>query len=284
MVDETGPLAGLPPADRTLLIRPPLEIAIAEVRFAEVASELVAEIGLEFQKKLTTSGLSLVRIEVAQQNQILINMQAGLAPTPQVQAAAKGWQLLSADGRSQVTLMPTAVVFQTSSYLRWSATMRPALEALYEATALILKPAIVQRIGLRYVNRFVDRAATRAQNWRERINPSFLGPLSDTKVGELVQGSQQQVELELGEAQGAILRHGPFRDSSSGNSVSYLLDIDVYDAASSNFTAQHLVQRVEVLNRTAASLFQTVLVPAYLRELQKSQTVEIVDGEGGISP
>jgi uncharacterized protein (TIGR04255 family) len=268
MTEETRPLAGLPGADRTLLAHPPLELAVAEFRLTSGDGELSPDFGLRFKERLAELGLVLARMEPIQQQRLSLNVQAGVAATPQVETGTHGWLLVSADGATQVSLLPEAVVYQTSKYHRWSVTMRPPIEAILVAVSELRKPALVVRIGVRYVNRFVDPAASSAQAWVEHLDEHFLGPLCHPDLGGHVKASQQQVELAFSDTQGARLRHGPFLDATAGGSVSYLVDIDVFDADPLRFDPAHLVERAEVLNRTAATLFQAVLKPEYLRALQ----------------
>jgi uncharacterized protein (TIGR04255 family) len=280
MSDDSRPLAGLPPADRRLLIDPPLELAVTEVRFSTAAETgLAPDIGLRLRDRLAESGLAFARIEPMNQNRITLNVQAGMPAAPNVETGTQGWILTSADGSYQTTVLPQSVVFQTSKYERWSVSLRPALESLFGAIGELVAPVVVNRIGLRYVDRFIDPDARTPAAWRGRLDEHFLGPICDERIGDLVKAAQQQVELTLGEAQGALLRYGPFVDASQQGSVSFLLDIDVFDAGPTRFEAVPIVDRVEVLNRTAASLFQAVLRPDYLRSLQRDQ--EATDADVG---
>ena len=274
MSDETRPLAGLPGADRTLLAHPPLELAVAEFRLTPGEAGVSAEVGIGFKERLAELGLALARLEPIQQQRFMLNVQAGVAPAPQLETGTNGWLLISADGATQVSLLPEAVVFQTSKYHRWSVTMRPRIEAILSAVSELRKPALVVRIGVRYVNRFVDPTASTAATWIEHLDEHFLGPLCHPDLGRHVKASQQQVELAFSDTQGALMRHGPFLDPTSGGSVSYLVDIDVFDGEPMRFDQAHLVERAEVLNRTAASLFQAVLKPEYLRALQEAGVSE----------
>jgi uncharacterized protein (TIGR04255 family) len=261
--EETRPLAGLPWADRTLLARAPLELAIVEVRFAG-ARILPDDAGLQMRERLGAAGLNLTRLEPRQTQRV--NLTPGAAPT--VEVGTNGWLLANADGTTQVTLLPEAAVFQTATYHRWSVSMRPSLEAVLAAVGELAAPPVVIRIGLRYVNRFVDPAAATVAAWKGRIAERFLGPICHPHLGDLVKGSLQQVELVFSDSQGAIIRHGPFVDEMSGRSVSYLLDIDCYDSTPSQFDLTELANRAEVLNRTAASLFQLVITDDYRYLLQ----------------
>lgn len=260
--EETRPLAGLPGADRTLLARAPLELAIVEVRFAG-ARNLPDDAGLQIRGRLGAAGLHLTRLEPRQTQRV--NLTAGM---PSVEVGTNGWLLANPDGTTQVTFLPEAAVFQTATYHRWSVSMRPSLEAVLATVRELVTPPVVIRIGLRYVNRFVDPAAVTVAAWKRRIDERFLGPICHAHLGQLVKGSQQQVDLTFSDNQGAILRHGPFVDERSSRSMSYLLDIDCYDNTPSSFNVSELADRAEALNRTAASLFQLVITEEYRHQLQ----------------
>jgi uncharacterized protein (TIGR04255 family) len=264
---ETRPLAGLPGADRTLLARAPLELAIAEIRFGGTSGELPPDAGLRLQARLQEAGLAMTRLEPRQNQRV--NFAPGAPPSVEIESV--GWFVASSDGAAQATVLPGSAVFQTARYHRWSVTMRPAIEALLEAVAAMSSPAVVVRVGLRYVNRFVDERALNPAVWRGRISDTFLGPIGHPELGRLVKTSQQQLELAFSETQGAIVRHGPFVDETRARSVSYLLDIDCFDGTPSRFDVGEVAERAEVLNRTAATVFQAVLTEEYRRELQSDR-------------
>ena len=106
--------------------------------------------------------------------------------------------LASNDRRTVVTLLPSMVVVQTAAYARYSTSLgdplRVALRTFAEATGA----SVVQRLGLRYINRLQDAAASSPAFWRDHVRPAFAGPL----VGET----------------GGWLRHFTNRSSSSWTS------------------------------------------------------------------
>ena len=275
MSDETRPLAGLPAANRTLLARAPLELAVVEVRFAAPVNDVDPDAGLRIYTRLGELGHPFARLERAQEGRVSIQIQPGAQPESQVEQVAAGWQLWTADGSAQATVMPGAVVLQTSRYERWSVSLRPALEALLTVTGEVLEPAVVSRLGLRYIDRFVEPGARTPAAWEGRIHPSLLGAVTHPVFGEHVRGAQQQVELSFDDVHGALLRHGPFVDPAAGGAVSYLVDIDVFDLTPARFVAAELVEGAEVLNRTAASLFQAAVTDEYLRVLQRPAGEEV---------
>jgi uncharacterized protein (TIGR04255 family) len=278
--DETRPLAGLPPADRALLVEPPLELAVVEIRFTTDSVDVDSTVALALREALATAGQDYPRLERAQENRVEIQMDPAEGPQTRVAQFARGWQLHAADGSSTVTVVAGAVVLQTRHYERWSVTLRPAVLAMLEIVHTHLAPALVARIGLRYVDRFVDTSAS-AGTWSGRISPHLLGAISHPVFGQHVHSAQQQIEIGLGPAHGAVLRHGPFADLAAGGAISYLVDIDVFDAESTAFDPEALTIRAEILNRTVATLFQATLTRDYLMELQGVKPV--VNKEGGNS-
>ncbi len=265
--DFVHPLGGLPAADRTLLIKPPLELVIAEVRCVPPVTMITDEQALAVQRFVQAAGFVMPQLQPAQEASVEVAVAAG-QPTTATQQVARGWQLTASDPRTHAIVMPGALVIQTAVYERWSVSLKPLLSAFLDAIAATLAPTIAQRVGLRYVDRFTDSQARSPASWRARIVEEFLGPACHDVFGHLVVGAQQQLQLEFEPGKGALLRHGPFSDNSMNGAVSYLLDIDVFDETSHAFDPDDLMQRAEVLNRTALSLFHNTLTPEYLLSMQ----------------
>lgn len=282
MSSENRALGGLPSANAMLLARAPLELAVVEIRFLAPPANLSSELGLAIRDRLRQAGYDLPRLEPANEGRVSIQLTPGVLPVSQVEQVASGWQLISSDERTQLTVMPGAVVIQTSKYERWSATLRPLLEVLLHAAAELMEPSLVSRIGLRYINRISDPEVADAQGWRGRLQDALLGPVCHPVFGDRVHTAQQQVELKLGSSgQGALLRHGPFVDPAVSSAVSYLLDIDVFDSETRPFQSEELVNRAESLNRTAASLFKNSFTSAYFTELRGAAAEHDLAPEGG---
>lgn len=261
-----APLGGLPSADKTLLANAPLEVAICEVRFTAEGGSVPVETAERVRDALSKSlEVDFTSIQPAAQNTMEINLNAGGAAWSGEET--KGWQIASANGQHSATVFPGSVVWQVADYERWSVSMRRPLELLLGAIATDLFPSLVQRIGLRYVDRFVDPSCRRTQDWEGKIEASLLGPLCNPVFGGLVTGAQQQVEVALDGRHGAVLRHGPIPDPAS-MSVNYLLDLDVFANASELFKIDEVLDTTEKLNRTALSLFQACVSEDYLKALQ----------------
>jgi uncharacterized protein (TIGR04255 family) len=265
-----GPLGGLPSADKTLLASAPVEVAICEVRFTSADSGVPVETAERIRDALAkTLDVDLPNIQPATQAMMQVSFKVG-GPSWSGDET-KGWQVSSADGQHSATVFPTSVIWQVGTYKRWSLSMRAPLEVLLGNIATDLSPSLVQRIGVRYVNRFVDPSCKKLWDWNGKIDPTLLGPLGNPAFGDKVTGAQQQVEIALDGRHGALLRHGPISDQAS-KTVNYLLDLDVFAHAATPFKATEVLESAERLNRTALSLFQACISVDYLKSLQ---------GEGG---
>lgn len=261
-----APFGGLPPADTTLLANAPLEVAICEVRFTAEGIDVPVETAERVRNALSESlDVDFTSIQPATQNTMEINLNAG--GTSWSGEETKGWQIASANGQHSATVFPGSVIWQVADYKRWSISMRRPLDLLLGAIATDLSPSLVQRIGLRYVDRFVDHSCLKPQDWEGKIDATLLGPICNPVFGSLVTGAQQQVEVALDGRHGAVLRHGPIRDPAS-KSVNYLLDLDVFANATWPFRPDEVLDTAERLNRTALSLFQACVSVDYLKSLQ----------------
>lgn len=264
---DEGPLGGLPPADRTLLVSAPLEVAIIEIRFTAEPSDISSSDAMRIRDVLShASSLSFPRVEQALQQQMQVEF--GPEASAQVRVQSRGWQFTSSSGRTQVTLMPQSLILQTSDYERWSTSIKAPLEALLVAVEKLLAPVLVQRTGLRYIDRFVDAACQSVADWEGKIDDTLLGPVRHPVLGMKIRAAQQQVELAIDDNHGALVRHGPVLDEATSRSTNYLLDIDVFNTSTYAFEVQTVTDQAERLNRTALSLFQAGVTPDYLRSMQ----------------
>lgn len=264
---EDIPLGNLPSADPTLLGKAPLEVAVFEIRFTAHAGEITPETAAALRDELVeNTGVDYPTIQPTVQQQMRIDF--GANGVSQVAAESRGWQIVSADGAAHITLMPDVLIIQLNRYERWSTSMKAPITVLVESLGRLIKPSLVHRIGLRYVDRFHDSGFDSAAAWRGRIDDTLLGPVLNPAFGGSVRGAQQQVEIRLDDHHGALLRHGPVHDDA-GKCVQYLLDTDVFRHSSFTFDVREVVVSAERLNRTALSLFQASVTETYLKELRE---------------
>lgn len=263
---QIGPLGGLPPADSTLLAKAPLEAAVIEVRFTGAVAEISPTDAAAVRDTLAKgTDQDFPTIQPARQQQVQIDI--GGQGAPRISERSKGWQIVSANGSSQITLMPDVVIMQISEYQRWSTSMKAPLGILLESLSQLVEPSLVHRIGLRYIDRFQDDACDSVSSWQGKIDDALLGPVLNKVFGDMVRGAQQQIEIKLDDHHGALLRHGPVYDEAS-KSVRYLLDTDVFKHSTFEFDVERVLHAAERLNRTALALFQAAVTDDYLHHLR----------------
>ncbi|GAA2562133.1 hypothetical protein GCM10010435_37640 [Winogradskya consettensis] len=206
-------------------------------------------------------------MQPAEQQEVALRIGPAGASS-EIEVRAKGWQFASEDGALLISILPDAVVIQANNYIRWSASFGPPLRALLIGVEKVLAPELVHRIGLRYVNRLVDAGAHNISAWASRITPEIIGPIADEVIGPKMVSTQQQIELSLGDSQGALVRHGAFRDPAVQGAYSYLLDIDVFAGCSAKFDVEQATSIARTLNRTALSLFQHIVLAEYRDQME----------------
>ena len=264
---EVVPLGGLPVTKRVVLKKRQIDVALFEVRFSASDNIITPGQGFEIQGLISDVDVPLPRIQPAQKQQIAVSVNA-TEPVSQVEVQGRGWQFLTSDDSVIVTVMPDSFAVQTTAYERWSVSILPFLQALVKAIAKVLRPELVYRVGLRYVNRLVDESAKSPTAWLGKINDRLLGAVQDPELGRLLTSTQQQLELKLGDSAGAVLRHGAFIDSASRGATSYLIDTDVFSVEACRFDLDLISKRARTLNVTALALFQQVVTAAYHDEMQ----------------
>lgn len=262
-------LPDLPVPDERLLARPPLELVICEIRvLTDTPGALGAAEGLRLKEVATSAGFEVERIEPVQQQAFTVSTVPGADTAPQFEKPRGGWKLTADDGNAIATVWPDVVNVQTTRYVSWEGTFRPLLTGALTAFADVIRPEIRQRVGLRYVDRLVDPDAFAPVAWRGRVVDALLGLIADPSLGERVINSQQQVDLTIGNNRQALLRHGPFTDGAMHGAISYILDIDVLDTATTTFDIKDALHVADELNKQALSLFQSALSEPYLATLR----------------
>jgi len=261
---ETMPELDLPEPDTRRLTRSPLELVVCQVRHDRrlVASE--GSTALAIHEQLGDSGGQYPNIEPVTGLDLSIVMGPG-APGMQDNPTA-GWRLSSTDGAWSVTLMPDNYSLETTAYTTWDEDFGPRLKALTQAVVEHVKPTLVQRIGLRYVDRISELGLTELSAWQEYLREELLGLVMHDKLGSGVRGYQHQVLLEMADGVMATVRHGPVE--LGGGAVDYQLDYDVYRQAGRAFDVQDVIETADRFSVYSLQLFQATVKPALLEALR----------------
>jgi uncharacterized protein (TIGR04255 family) len=170
-----------------------------------------------------------------------------------------------------VSLSGDTVSLETPSYGRWHGDFKERFFAILKAIADHIQPAVIVRLGLRYVDILLDSTVTHARDWNGKIRPAFLGAITDENFAPAVLLTQQQMTLSVGDGLKAILRHGSFRDQDAKPSVRYLIDTDVFRDAFVRFDLTEVQAILEPMHNISKQLFEYVITPEYYQELAKAK-------------
>lgn len=242
-----------------VLERPVLELTVLEVRHQPSRASIALEDGFAIRDQIQGSldDAARWRVEPAQSQSVTVDM--GPSGILGQHHASEGVRLSDQERGLDINIFPTATSLQVKSYRRWSESFKPLIDAVLHSVENVLAPLSRDRLGLRYVNRFVDEAAQSPRFWGELLEPALVGALQGPTFADQVVGAQHQLELQLDIRTLATLRHGLLRGDRPESPYDYLLDIDVYTASTERFSAAETVDLAEHLNRCAAELFSRSL-------------------------
>jgi len=260
-IDE--PLGGLPLGERVLYQDARLDLAVLEVRFSAATEPISDHQAEAFREVLQQNGFYADRVVPASQSEFRVDVSQG----NQIASVTEthGWEYRRSDDQA-VMFWPTSIAVQAGrGYERWSTSLKPPLSAALGAVQALLGPAMVQRTGVRYINRLPHRTDSEAA-WEGRIDPSLLGPMHHPVLGSSIRGAQQQLDLDLGAGYGASIRHGI--QPSDNLASDYLLDIDVFDLTTAAFAIESILFIAQRLNRTAMAIFQQCVTKKLHDEMQ----------------
>lgn len=256
------PLGGLQALARLTFERTFMEAAVAEVRFVSEHSELSEADAIK-----VWSGMGKTLFPVFERR---IMTSVSLTPTPSGTDSTTqtqfGWILATADRRTAITLLPSTVVVQTADYVRFSSSLGQPLAKALGLFVEVTDASVVQRIGLRYVNRLQDDKASSPEFWKEHVREPFAGPLWST-LAPNIEALHQQVHVKLDPTAAANLQSGVFREEGADARYSFLVDLDVFREQSFDFRQEYCSNLTRQLNRTALALFAQVLSERYWADL-----------------
>lgn len=173
-----------------------------------------------------------------------------LPPTPAT------WRFRTEDGAWAAGLAASFLSLETKAY-RHFPDFAERFAILLAALSEVYGIRSFSRVGLRYVNLF--RSEQFPGGWKDRINPSLLGPLGDPRIGAEVTGAQQLFAL-AGDDWTIAIRHG------LDDSGSYLLDFD--HATESKVDVESVHPRLAEFNRRIFQVFRWSITDDLHQEME----------------
>jgi uncharacterized protein (TIGR04255 family) len=260
----------LPPPDKEPLARSPLELVVCQIRFDTNLAVSDGHVALAFHEQLGGRSGSYPKISQVAAQELNLALGAGVPPIGQARSLS-GWRFAAEDDRWLVSLMPDFVSLETSAYTTWEDDFQTRLETIVDALAEVIKPALEQRLGLRYVDRLDEPAVEFAQEWQPYIAPELLGLLRHERLGEAVVAARQSLVLRLAEDVNCGLTHGFAADPNQGGKLSYVLDFDIFRDQARAFDAAQAKEAATKFNEYALQLFQLAVTPAFLEQARSEK-------------
>lgn len=213
--------------ERQVYARPPLALALCQVRFASkfgLNDSMIAP----FQEAIEDEYPNPER-----QQELAAIQVGGAAGQLGFQAQTPGtlWKFMDQTGDWTVTLTQDFVTLETRAYADFDDFLT-RLKRVLQALIQTVKPGAGRRIGLRYINEI--RSAE--QEWKSIVRAELLGVLVIDSFRYNCDQAIQVLSLRADEAR-INLQHGPFPkgttvvpkpETQAGTDPFYLVDIDMY--------------------------------------------------------
>jgi uncharacterized protein (TIGR04255 family) len=256
------PFAGPAPAE-VLLRSAPLDRVIAQVRFQAILALNTADGVAGFQEKIRSTYPAFRRELVPD---ITISPSGEPHATPQ-----NVWRFSDARENWVVGVGIGFVALETRAYQSRSHFLE-RLNFVFHTAQETLEPILVDRIGLRYVNRLTGRSFERR---RELLRSEMLG-IAVGSMAERIQLNLTEINLKLPGQAGdrMLLRYGllPLRTTYDPGNVppldvlSWVLDFDTYRESRAEFNATEMSDVGASLSDKAYRMFRWVVRDEFLTE------------------
>ena len=251
---------------RAPLRYPPLGLVAFQVSFPEADRKFSS--GKEifaFRDALHRGSERYGELTQVRRNQVTIQI-GSLGPTTTEPTGALGWRLAVRDQSWSISLFPDSVVLESRSYGGWTESFRPHLLDAIVSTAEALKPDVETRLGLRYVNAFSSEEATSPLFWRNKLQPAFLGPIGDERLSGAFTTSGGRISFKFDDVE-AVVAMAFQPDAVLAGRTAAVFDIDVFRQGAREFSPTSAMDGADLLNTRALQIFQSIVTPSYLQEL-----------------
>lgn len=264
--DDPKMTLDLPTPDKTRLAAAPLDVVVCQLRYDNNLAVSETRVARALHDGLGGRRGRYPRVEQVQTQSVSVGLVEG-APQAISASPASGWRFSSADGTWIVSVLAEHVSVETTAYQTW-ADFRERLAEVLRLVAEHLDPAFEQRLGLRYIDRLVDKSVATPSDWSRIVVGELLGPVLHAGLGPAVRASQQHLLLDLDEA-GAVqctVRHG--LSNLPGDEPSYTLDYDVHRDGTRSFDIEDTLDAADAFNEYALQLFQASITPEHWEALK----------------
>lgn len=256
MLPTRGDTVTLPDPDTATLSKAPLESVVFQVRHEGTEVALSPDVGVRLIEEL---GRDYPNLEEVTQGELFLQLliEGSVTRESDVSSSKRlGWKLKSDDDKWVVQVLADSASIECTGYTTW-AVFAERVRGLVEAVETVVQPRLLQRVGLRYVDRIILEGVGSPLDWMQQklLAPYLLTFVNDPSLSESVIASQTNSHLDLGDAH-VILRSSCAPDNRSHTGYSTVLDTDCFDPQSQKYESSGIVQTSERLHLRALQLFQ----------------------------
>lgn len=247
------------------LPRAPLEVALAQVRFPALAAFTSDE---DAAARAISGALAKAYPLIEEGREVVLTVTPeGVSSAP---SGPRVWKLTSADGTWRVSFGRSSVSIETTAYVRRS-DFAAKLEEAWLALARVAEPPYVERIGVRYVNRLLEKK--HLEVLPSLVRPEILGVLMPSTGDHKLLSSLSEALYELPDGAAVRARWGLIPANNSfdptiapASTESWVLDLDAFRGGSPGNRIPSADVRVEVeaLALRAYQFFRWSVTDTYL--------------------
>lgn len=251
------------------LHKSPLVMVLAQVRISHVAK--MGDYVDDVQERLRRSGFP--RFEEGRGHEILL--RPGLQP--EIREHSR-WEFQNKERTAGIIVMQNAIVLQTNSYDtfdHFAKSLRLALEVIGDA----VKPALVERLGLRYVDLIRPEVG---ESWTaylktglHGLSPEAIGmagglqrheTVGSTKVGQLVVRCVQSTDGSVLPADLSPSTLDYSKVSARPGEVVTLLDLDHFTPATRDYDVDQVMEALWSLHENLDVSFREAITEHALKK------------------
>jgi len=240
---------------------PPLVRVLTQVRFPHVFAVAEEAFAGRFQQALGAD------YPIASSDFEFVISLSPAADAPPSGAQTRLWRFAGIDGSWRVSLGTGFVTLETTDY-RGHVDFFGRLERVLGATAEHANPALVERVGVRYIQQLTE--PTDLDRLSELVRAEVLGvygvPVSDAQLeASLCQSRYRQGDVLLA-ARWGLLPQNAAVDAAlpAASSASWVLDVDVFEETRRPFDVEGIVARALDFSRRQYRFFRWAVEPEFL--------------------
>lgn len=260
MAVDHDPLLG-PPTEEVPLPDAPLVRVIAQARFSSILAVQGAEHVAPFQEAIRDA-YPVLSEEHAQS--VVLGAQGATTGQPRVT-----WRFEDAEGEWRVSLAPDFVALEATKYTSRTDFLE-RMQIILAAVGEHIGPAVVQRIGLRYIARVTGEELG---DITKLIRPEMLGIVKSPLFAHM-RHAVSDVMLDVPESDGDLRARWGYLPPGGAidmealdpiNEPCWMLDFDMFSAQQRPFASGVIIEELGRFAERLYTLFRWAVTDGFLR-------------------